>query len=119
MEGNHEYLEKLLSDVDLSEYSGFFISNDLIDEDVISKLGNNDLEKIGITSLGHRIKLLNAIKKHSEVIDDAKYTEDSPGTKYVPINNSERNDTKNGPWKTVGWLLVVLIVIAIIALSGI
>jgi hypothetical protein len=51
-----DWLEKL----GLSEYTQRFAEND-IDFDVLSDLTDHDLEKIGITSVGHRRKLLRAI----------------------------------------------------------
>jgi hypothetical protein len=51
-----DWLEKL----GLSEYAQRFIEND-IDSTILGDLTDQDLEKIGIASLGHRRKLLRAI----------------------------------------------------------
>ena len=50
------WLEKL----GLGQYAQRFAEND-IDFDILSELTDQDLEKIGVTSLGHRRKLLRAI----------------------------------------------------------
>jgi class 3 adenylate cyclase/predicted ATPase len=51
-----DWLEKL----DLGQYTQRFAEND-IDFDILSDLTDQDLEKIGVASLGHRRKLLRAI----------------------------------------------------------
>jgi hypothetical protein len=51
-----DWLEKL----GLGQYAKRFAEND-IDFDVLNDLTDQDLEKIGVASLGHRRKLLRAI----------------------------------------------------------
>ena len=51
-----DWLEKL----GMSEYAQRFAEND-IDFTILSDLTDQDLEKIGVASLGHRRKLLRAI----------------------------------------------------------
>ena len=51
-----DWLEKL----GLSEYAEHFAEND-IDFAILSDLTDQDLEKVGVASLGHRRKLLRAI----------------------------------------------------------
>jgi class 3 adenylate cyclase/predicted ATPase len=51
-----DWLEKL----GLGQYAQRFAEND-IDVDILSDLSDQDLEKIGVTSVGHRRKLLRAI----------------------------------------------------------
>ena len=51
-----DWLEKL----GMSEYAQGFAEND-IDSAILGDLTDQDLEKIGIASLGHRRKLLRAI----------------------------------------------------------
>ena len=51
-----DWLEKL----GLGQYAQRFADND-IDFEILSDLTDQDLEKIGVTSLGHRRKLLRAI----------------------------------------------------------
>jgi len=49
-----------LSRVGMQEYTQRFAENG-IDLDIVAELTDQDLEKIGVTSLGHRRKLLRAI----------------------------------------------------------
>ena len=51
-----EWLEKF----GLGQYAQRFAEND-IDFDILSDLSDQDLEEIGVTSVGHRRKLLRAI----------------------------------------------------------
>jgi hypothetical protein len=57
-----DWLEKL----GMSEYAQRFDEND-IDFTILSDLTDQDLEKIGVASLGHRRKLLRAIAELSSV----------------------------------------------------
>src|SRR5215813_7052408 len=57
-----EWLEKL----GLGQYAQRFAEND-IDFEILSDLTDQDLEKIGVTSLGHRRKLLRAIATLKDV----------------------------------------------------
>ena len=56
-----DWLEKL----GLGQYAQRFAEND-IDFDLLSDLTDHDLEKIGVTSVGHRRKLLRAIANLEE-----------------------------------------------------
>src|SRR3984885_6097072 len=49
-----------LESLGLSEYAQRFAEND-IDFSILADLTDQDLEKIGVTSLGHRRKILRAI----------------------------------------------------------
>src|SRR5215472_6188115 len=51
-----DWLEK----IGLGQYAQRFAEND-IDFDILSDLTDQDLEKMGVTSVGHRRKLLRAI----------------------------------------------------------
>jgi len=55
-----------LTSLGLSEYAERFAEND-IDFTILSDLTDQDLEKIGVTSLGHRRKLLRAIADLKDV----------------------------------------------------
>ena len=57
-----EWLERL----GLGQYAQRFAEND-IDFEILSDLTDQDLEKIGVTSLGHRRKLLRAIATLKDV----------------------------------------------------
>ena len=56
MQQIEDWLEKL----GLGQYTQRFAEND-IDFDILSDLTDQDLEKIGVASVGHRRKLLRAI----------------------------------------------------------
>jgi hypothetical protein len=113
MDSNSYYIETLLNKIDLSIYLENFINNDLIDEEVILKLQNSDLEKIGISSMGHRIKINDEIQKRKE------YKENIKNVNNTKLEDTEKTEPDKGPWGCVGWLLVVLIIIAIVVLIGI
>src|SRR6516165_4046120 len=70
-----DWLEKL----GLGQYAQRFAEND-IDFEILSDLTDQDLEKIGVTSLGHRRKLLRAIAtlKDFEHITPAVDVADAP-----------------------------------------
>ena len=55
-----EQLADWLERIGMQEYGQRFADND-IDFDILCDLTDQDLEKIGVTSLGHRRKLLRAI----------------------------------------------------------
>jgi class 3 adenylate cyclase/predicted ATPase len=61
-----DWLEKL----GLSEYTQRFAEND-IDFTILDDLTDQDLEKIGIASLGHRRKLLRAIANLESIVESA------------------------------------------------
>jgi hypothetical protein len=53
-------IEEWLEGLGLGEYAARFVEND-IDFAILGDLSDQDLEKIGVVSLGHRRKLLRAI----------------------------------------------------------
>jgi len=53
-------IEEWLASLGLGEYASRFAEND-IDFTILSDLTDQDLEKIGVASLGHRRKILRAI----------------------------------------------------------
>jgi SAM domain (Sterile alpha motif) len=55
-------LAQWLEELGMSEYSQRFAEND-IDFAILVELTDQDLEKIGVKSLGHRRKILRAIAK--------------------------------------------------------
>jgi len=57
-----DWLERL----GLGQYTQHFAEND-IDLEILRDLTDQDLEKIGVTSLGHRRKLLRAIAELKDV----------------------------------------------------
>jgi hypothetical protein len=53
-------LESWLRSLGLGKYEAAFRDND-IDETVLASLTHENLKELGVTSLGHRVKLLDAI----------------------------------------------------------
>ena len=58
-------IEEWLASLGLGEYAARFAEND-IDFAILADLTDQDLEKIGVASLGHRRKLLTAIAALTE-----------------------------------------------------
>jgi hypothetical protein len=86
-----DWLDKL----GMSEYAQRFTEND-IDFTILGDLTDQDLEKIGVASLGHRRKLLRAIadlkviEKNGPVASVAAVT---PATSQ-PVDSAERRQVK-------------------------
>src|SRR5271170_7667115 len=53
-------IERWLEGIGLAQYAQLFRSND-IDGELLHRLTGDDLKEIGVTSLGHRKKLLQAV----------------------------------------------------------
>src|SRR6516164_4418752 len=94
------WLEKL----GLRQYAQRFAEND-IDFDVLSDLTDQDLEKIGVTSLGHRRKLLRAITtlKGVEQITPAAAVAAAPPATPVAVDHAERRQVTVMFSDLVGW----------------
>src|SRR3954453_24176527 len=58
-------VERWLAQIGLPQYAASFLAND-IDTEVLAVLDESDLEKLGVTSLGHRKRLLSAIRALTE-----------------------------------------------------
>ena len=80
-----EWLEKL----GMPEYIQRFTDND-IDFTILSDLTDQDLEKIGIASLGHRRKLLRAIANLETVHRGAHADTVVSPAAPLPLNTAER-----------------------------
>jgi class 3 adenylate cyclase len=80
-----DWLEKL----GLSEYARRFAEND-IDFAILGDLTDQDLEKIGIASLGHRRKLLRAIANLEIVEKSAPAVAVAPPAAPLPLDTAER-----------------------------
>src|SRR5499427_5887816 len=95
-----DWLEKL----GLGQYAQRFAEND-IDFDVLNDLTDQDLEKIGITSLGHRRKLLRAIAdlKGVEQITPAVGVAAAPRTTPRAADTAERRQVTVMFSDIVGW----------------
>jgi class 3 adenylate cyclase/predicted ATPase len=80
-----DWLEKL----GLSEYARRFAEND-IDFTILGELTDQDLEKIGITSLGHRRKLLRAIANLETIEKSATVVAVAAPAVPLPLDTAER-----------------------------
>src|SRR6516165_6529296 len=80
-----EWLERL----GLSEYAQRFAEND-IDFTILGDLTDQDLEKIGIVSLGHRRKLLRAIANLGGAHRGAHADTVVSSAASLPLNTAER-----------------------------
>ena len=80
-----DWLQKL----GLEQYAQSFAEND-IDFAVLADLTDQDLEKIGVTSLGHRRKLLRAIVDLNRVENEAAKSIGVPAAPVAPHDTAER-----------------------------
>jgi class 3 adenylate cyclase len=80
-----DWLEKL----GLSEYAQRFAEND-IDFTILGDLTDQDLEKIGIASLGHRRKLLRAIANRETIEKTAPAVAIAAPAAPLPLDTAER-----------------------------
>src|SRR5215831_5078499 len=80
-----DWLQKL----GLGQYAQSFAEND-IDFAVLADLTEQDLEKIGVTSLGHRRKLLRAIVDLIRVEGEAPKPISAPAAAIAPHDTAER-----------------------------
>jgi class 3 adenylate cyclase/predicted ATPase len=80
-----DWLEKL----GLSEYAQRFADND-IDFTILGDLTDQDLEKIGIASLGHRRKLLRAIANLETIEKNAPAVAVAAPAAPLPLDTAER-----------------------------
>jgi class 3 adenylate cyclase len=80
-------ISEWLQSLDLDQYTQVFADND-IDFGLIGRLSEQDLKELGVSSMGHRKKLLAAI----EELDDATIAAASslPTTQRLPSDSSER-----------------------------
>ncbi len=81
-------IEEWLRAWGLEQYAGSFAENDL-DWDLILELGETDLEKIGITSLGHRKRLLKAIDRRRR---DLRIAREAAAQQIPPAPLPTRSD---------------------------
>src|SRR6516225_11541952 len=95
-----EWLEKL----GLGQYAQRFAEND-IDFEILSDLTDQDLEKIGVTSLGHRRKLLRAITtlKGVEQTTSAAAVAAVPPATPRAVDSAERRQVTVMFSDLVGW----------------
>ena len=76
---------KWLRDLGLEQYAPAFRDND-IDGKVLRRLTGDDLRDLGVTSIGHRRRLLDAI---ATLVDRHRAIEASPAPSQAPLGASE------------------------------
>ena len=82
MQGVRNWLESL----GLDEYVETFADN-AIDESVLGDLTDQDLKELGVAKLGHRKKLLKAIRQHSA--EGGRLRRSEPNLSDSPVSQSE------------------------------
>jgi hypothetical protein len=97
-----DWLEKL----GMSEYVERFAEND-VDFTLLPELTDQDLEKIGIASLGHRRKILRAIAALYSTPTAAKPT--VPAQKLSPLRQSLQLRGRRGSPQQVLWASVAIL----------
>ena len=80
-----------LKSLSLDQYATAFVEND-IDETLLAELTEADLEKIGVTSLGHRKKLLKAIAHQlgSSSAEQGRVAQQPAPATYTPKHLADR-----------------------------
>ena len=87
-------VEAWLKELGLEQYAEAFATND-VDAETLAKLTANDLKEIGVKSVGHRRKLLDAITRlgqgdeKQDFVPNARAAVRSPDT-YTPKHLAER-----------------------------
>lgn len=78
-----------LSTLGLSDYAQAFIDND-VDEGVLASLTPEDLRELGIQSVGHRRRILDAASRldQQDTIDPVKKTEPHVSPDVLPVEQS-------------------------------
>ena len=78
-----------LSRLGLGQYEQAFRDND-VDGEVLRRLTNEDLRELGVASVGHRRRLLDAIANLGGLAADASKTQTKTSTVLVPTGDAER-----------------------------
>ena len=76
-------IDRWLEGIGLSQYAELFRSND-IDGALLHQLTGDDLKEIGVTSLGHRKKLLEAVAALSAPSGATSSTPAAPAKSLAP-----------------------------------
>jgi class 3 adenylate cyclase len=77
----------------LGQYAKTFAENN-IEYPLLPDLTENDLEKLGVSSLGHRKKLLRAIEALTEARPPAGATSSASNAKVVPASVDQHRDAE-------------------------
>jgi hypothetical protein len=101
-------LIKILTENDLADYISIFEQNKLNSIELLSDITESDYEKIGISALGDRKKLLKLFFKNENQDQTASQVTPAP---TVVVEQKETH----GIWIFVGVLIAILLVIGIIS----
>ena len=82
-----QQIAEWLKNLGLAEYAQRFAEND-IDFSILPELTDQDLEKMGVASLGHRRKILRAISSLDR--DEKSSAASSPSSGMSPLDTAER-----------------------------
>lgn len=81
----------LKNDVKLDEYFETFIENGLEDMSIITALTEKELDLIGITKLGHKIKIIQEINKYKQSENSRHVVSNASEQAYEEPNKSNEN----------------------------
>ncbi len=104
-------VDLFLEDIGLSEYSELMKENDITEVKILSELSEPDFEKIGISSLGHRKKILSSLRE--ELNQDEIYSP-VPNQAELAPSYEDKKKGGGGVWVVVGVLLAIVLIIIIV-----
>jgi hypothetical protein len=103
-------VDLFLESIGLSEYSELMKENDITEIKILSELSESDFEKMGISSLGHRKKLLSCLR---DQLKQDKETSTISETVLVP-DDTDKKKGSGGIWAVVGVLIAIVLIIMIV-----
>lgn len=105
-------VEGLLNSLNLPEYIPVLTELDITEIEVLATLSEEDLERIGVSSLGHRKKILLACKNR---MDEEKTTPEPsrPKSSYDEAPQITLKRSGGGIWAFVGILIAIILIIII------
>ena len=75
----------LLTELGLEQYIATFVDND-ISADLLEELDDNDLKSMGVTALGHRKRILRAIRtRHGAGVQTTSHTVEASGRRQLTV----------------------------------
>ena len=85
-----------LKQLELEQYAGAFRANDIDDATLLAALTSEDLRELGVTSLGHRKKLLAAIEVLVDSADKPSAPRRSATSLVCPPGSAKRSSQAEG-----------------------
>lgn len=110
-------IKTVLEGMELGEYANIFITQKLTTPDVLSALNEDDLEKIGISILGDRKKMMQLFAKlqvKKEQPPKQSYHATQPVSPQVIHVEQEPPKKSGGVWAVVGVLVAIVLIIIIV-----